>query len=625
MNKRLIILTALIICSFTFSMLTLPEVQASSTTQTFLAPASDGYVYVENANYYDAHDALTGTVDSGGTYQVGGQYFFYEYIYGIFRSITHFDTSALPDDAQITSAILSLYIQTDVSTTDFSITVQSSTNYPHNPIQASDYYYGYYSTEGGSRSTSEIAGTGYWNITLTSTGIGYISKTSDTRLMIRSSNDINSVAPTGDEYVTFASRDSGEAYAAKLYVTYTTGTSTSSSIVTTTITSGSSTYTSTVTSATTYAGSGTYYIVHGPYYEDGEVATDYVNVTIYQPYNSTLSFGLNGTDSVADDYSALLAQPASYMVWNCSSTENYTRVFYFFEDENFEEIWIFVPRTTEPFYPYTFVPADFYGMQNPYLETSINVDGTRRVVERKKADINQLTFCMIQWHHYDLTWHCDQGTYTQGFSAENSFTNSLVVLAGAFPTTTATQPTVTASRLNATAIQVTYTDPSESTVWVSVQIWHYNGATETTDYFLNTTANSLSVLWAEADSETDYYVHVQAYSNGFLYGGWQFSLSWVTLPSNPFSGLLDWLGSYPSGMIAANIIGAVIVMLFLAIGSSKTTGFSCLLAWIICGILVLMGWITLNDPSRGIPMFFLAGFVSVLVFIEERKTETREV
>ena len=127
MNKRLIILTALIICSFTFSMLTLPEVQASSTTQTFLAPASDGYVYVENANYYDAHDALTGTVDSGGNYKS--------------EDNTSFTNTSMESFVQSLTSTLQPYQMTLNSkrnpkplhsnrryTTDFSITVQSSTN-----------------------------------------------------------------------------------------------------------------------------------------------------------------------------------------------------------------------------------------------------------------------------------------------------------------------------------------------------------------------------------------------------------------------------------------------------------------------------------------------------------------
>ena len=94
---------------------------------------------------------LTGSVDYGGTYQIGGQRYYEEnyWWYAIFRSIDHFDTSPLPDDAAIINVILSLYILEDHSDTNFNVVVQSSTTFPHNPIEAGDYYSGYYTTEGG--------------------------------------------------------------------------------------------------------------------------------------------------------------------------------------------------------------------------------------------------------------------------------------------------------------------------------------------------------------------------------------------------------------------------------------------------------------------------------------------
>lgn len=623
----------LIVFLLIFSMVTLfiqiPQVKAD--TLTVSSTTSDGFILrTGSTNYATVHDAPTGTVYAGTEYSFFkiGQYRTGLEPYWIYRGFVFFDTSSIPSGATINSATLSLYISTDDSSQDFDVTIQNGQpTYPHTPLETGDYYYGWYSGNGGSRSTSEISGVGYWNITLSSDGLSWIQKGGNTKLCLRSSRDISASAPSSvaPERIYVQNREQGEGTAAKLYVTYNVGTTTSETTVTTTITSDTTTITSATTSGTTITGGATSYIVHGPYYEDGTVADAYVSATIFQPYNTSISFGLNGTDGTADDYSTILAQPASYMTWNCSSVENYTRAYYFLPTETFDEIWIFVPRTTEPFYPYTFIPADFYGMRNPYLESSINIDGTKRIVERKKADINQITFFMIQWHRYDLTWRCDQGTYTQSFSAETTFTTSLVVLAGAFPVSTSTMPTITASRPTSTSILVSYADSLGSTVWVSVEIWHYNGALKVTDYFYNETASSLSINWTAAISTIDYYVYVQAYTNGIHYDGWRFSLPANPNVTNIFAGLFDFLGTYPSGVVVANMVGVGIVLLFVAIGSFKSTGIACILAWAMFAILTLIGFITIGDATYGVPQLFLALAVSVLVFIEERKAETREV
>lgn len=727
MNKRTIAFTlfAILIVS-TLYQLHNTNADITYISRVFLSPLNDGYLRQTGSDYGIAHDALTGIVDSGNSYMAGGQLYteFMEPQYDIYRSCLFFDTSSIPATAGIINATLSLYIEEIHSDSIYNIIIQHSNSYPHDPIEENDYYYGFYGTNiAGQRSISE-AGLGFWNITLNLYGIYSITRAGETRFLIRSSNDLNSIAPFGAEYLVFSSRDRGEAFAPKLYVTYsvlttttttestiisstsettsvststtmetstgettstiestimststsettTTDTSTiettseyttsnesttlttstaftttstltsttSTSILTTTSTTDTTSQTSTITqtsctlsyststtaftstavTTSTITGKGAvHYIIHGPYYESGAVANADVALILTQKYNVTLYFDLDGTDVVADTIDVYLDQPATYLAWNISDVANYTRFYYFQPEDVFDEVWVFVPEPSAPVYPYTFVPTDYAGMTNPFLETSINVNGQIRVVERKKVDINQVTFLMVQWHRYDLTWRCDQGSYTQAFSAENTFTTSLVVLAGAFPISTSSSPVALATRLNETSIRITYADGSESTYWLFLNITHKVGTSYVLDYEINTTGFSYSLTWTLADETTDYIVHIVSYASNKIFS-WTYPCIITQINANPFDGLLDFIGDW-QGFNAAQIPAAFIIMLFLGIGSFRSAGVCCLLSWIVMVIFVIMGWYAATVPTMG-----FACATSILIWLAEGKETVREI
>ncbi len=145
------------------------------------------------------------------------------------RSAVYFDTSILPDNATINSAVLKLY-GIDPPYTEFgswTLQIQSGMpTYPQDPSQVSDYYYGYYSGDGGSLPSSSM-GLGYKNIQLNSTGLGWINKTGTTKFMLREKgydvvDSVPSYTTAGKENRwDFYASEKGSGYQPTLEVTYT--------------------------------------------------------------------------------------------------------------------------------------------------------------------------------------------------------------------------------------------------------------------------------------------------------------------------------------------------------------------------------------------------------------------
>jgi len=180
------------------------EITAAITdgdSPTLYSSDSDGHITATSTVYNTAWAAASGTIAAGNdTFDIGQN--FATPNYNIWRGFVFFDTSSIPDNATIISATLSLYGVTDNSVTDFLITVQNGqATYPTDPLAVTDYNKSYYSGDGGSLTTEGFNTVGYNNITLNSTGIGWINLTGTTKLCLRSSRDIAGTTPTGNEYV----------------------------------------------------------------------------------------------------------------------------------------------------------------------------------------------------------------------------------------------------------------------------------------------------------------------------------------------------------------------------------------------------------------------------------------
>jgi len=173
-------------------------------TLTVYSTSSDGYIYNSDTNYNAVQTASTGTVNSSGAYITIGQKMVSAGLpgmpatYSIYRGFVFFNTSALPSNAYLDNATLSLYKKDDYSATDFDITIQNGQpTYPHDPMQSGDYNKNDYSGNGGTLNTSKFTN-GYNDIQVSN--LNWITKGGTTKLSLRSSWDINGNEPTGNEY-----------------------------------------------------------------------------------------------------------------------------------------------------------------------------------------------------------------------------------------------------------------------------------------------------------------------------------------------------------------------------------------------------------------------------------------
>jgi hypothetical protein len=190
-------------------------------TLTVYSLSSDGYIYNSGSSYSTVQSASTGTVDSSSSYlTIGQKKIALGPTYYIYRGFVLFNTSALPSNAYLDNATLSIYKKDDYSTTDFNITIQNGQpTYPRNPMQSSDYNKNYYSGNGGTLDTSRFT-SGYNAIPLNN--LCWINTTGITKLCLRSSRDISGTTPTGNEYINVYSKDylGGNNYQPKLIIAY---------------------------------------------------------------------------------------------------------------------------------------------------------------------------------------------------------------------------------------------------------------------------------------------------------------------------------------------------------------------------------------------------------------------
>lgn len=168
------------------------------TTSVFYSTAvGDGRVRASNATYATANAAATGDVATDNDVSFPVQNGLYSGTYYINRGFTPFDTSTLNDTDTIDSAVYALFIDAKTNPNSNSVSVVQTSQASPSSLATADFD-AIGTTKGATDLTIASITTGaYNNFTLNATGLGWISKTGNTLLGTRITQDITATAPTG--------------------------------------------------------------------------------------------------------------------------------------------------------------------------------------------------------------------------------------------------------------------------------------------------------------------------------------------------------------------------------------------------------------------------------------------
>ena len=186
-------------------------------TAKFYALRQDAAVYVHSENYNTAWASKIGTVVPEGSLLIVGQWALRPdsdspLIYDLQKSFVAFDTSFLPDYCEIVEATFSgfVYMMPTFPQSTYNIVIQNgaSTHVPPLPTEYDRELYG--TSVGGSRNPVGTAvSNNYWNITLNSLGLSWVSKNGLTKFVLRCDKEmLGEVPKEGElEFIRFASAD----------------------------------------------------------------------------------------------------------------------------------------------------------------------------------------------------------------------------------------------------------------------------------------------------------------------------------------------------------------------------------------------------------------------------------
>ena len=540
-----------------------PKVEAATTitvTRTFNVLQYDGFLSYYDENYDDAWWASEAnsiywsdtTLDVGQAYDEG--------YYIIWRGFLYFDTSMIPDGATILSANLTLYMKASTFN-NFKLVIQNGQpNFPHMPMQAGDYYQGYYMGNGGEIDASTIsADYEKHNITLNSYGLEWINKEGITKLCLRTSRDISKIQPSDYEFIRIYTYEKGSGYAPKLTVKY--------------------------------SYNGYRYVFYGPYNEQDGLRASAINITVYPAYGSPFNFTLNGTYTLDMEYQPLMFK------WKLAY--NYSRTYQ--PIHTYEEIYIFIPES--PYFYYNVEIYDFIGLHNVYVECQIYANGSVYTVERKKLATGKTTLCLTEFKSYSFNLIADEGVFSLGTvetpqrpiwePAKITFIITPAMLEA--PPSNFEGISVRADRLNETCIQIVYTEENSRTQNVTITIYSIEKSSLTEEYSQTFTSQSISVTWNNALPNKDYLVEIQAEHADYGAITWKIPCKSPISPSThaiDWNTVFGWVADWP--ITPSNLISTFIIFAVVALGSFKDSAFALLLGAITAGILIGLGWFSMS-------------------------------
>jgi len=195
-------------------------VAAAAHTVTIETSASDGTILKTSTNLTTAHNSQTGSVTLGDKVEVGQAYA--DPFYEVLRGYLYFAVD-IPSDATITSAFLSVTIADfqNPAASDNVILQRGVTDaLPHDPPIGTDFGSGNYTGDLGRADFTGWAIGSSYEIPLNQDGLDYLAGRNSVRLVLRSGQDIDNIAPDGLCWIEFESNET--AAPVTLTINYTT-------------------------------------------------------------------------------------------------------------------------------------------------------------------------------------------------------------------------------------------------------------------------------------------------------------------------------------------------------------------------------------------------------------------
>jgi hypothetical protein len=348
------------------------------------------------------------------------------------------------------------------------------------------------------------------------------------------------------------------------------------------------------------------YTVHGPFTENGLAYNGLINVTVSFQDQTPITFTLsNGAY-----YTFTSQHQAVALYWNLTSDYTHSRQITFGSSYR-DEVYLYVGGASDILAAYSIGVTDFAGLTNATAETDKNVLGVNQVVERQNLDVvNAMSFYLAMYSQYSLKVVSDQGTFVWSLSADSTATKNYVITKDMVTApSTALNVTVSATRLNGTAANVYFNDPSHLTVSITSRI-----------YIVNMTGQYLFYAQTDVGYVQDFTVNNLVSSTNYLVktvtasGSWSNQLPVPTSTASVWGVSFDVFGDW--AYLAKNAVGMFIVMALISVGSWKDTEWFLGAGIVVAAFEVSIG--LLSVPWAGICAALL---VVVLMYIDKAKKE----
>jgi hypothetical protein len=350
-----------------------------------------------------------------------------------------------------------------------------------------------------------------------------------------------------------------------------------------------------------------FYMVHGPFTENGLAYNGLVNVTVSFIDQSPLTFTLSN----GGDYSFSSQHQAESLFWNL--TTDYTHARHIsFNSALTDEVYLYVGGASDILASYTVGVTDFVGLTNATVEVDKNVLGLNQVIERQNLDVfNAMGFYLVMYSQYSLKVVSDQGTFVWGLSADSVDTKNYAItkemVTGS--TTSIANATASATRWNGTCASVYFNDPTHLTSSVTTNIYIKNMTGQYLFYTQTDAGYVQNFVINNLDANTNYLARTVTAE-----GSWANSLPILTTTTSQWGASFDVFGDW--SYLAKNAIGMFIVMTLISVGSWKDTEWFLGAGILVAAFLVTIGFLSI--PWMGISAALL---VVVLMFIDKGKKE----